>query len=191
MHRETENKILTWLGMIAAMGVLAVAVTFGLLELADNPVDQEVSAQIDKKEVPTIVGREIDGVFVDVYVTENSTESEVITVMHHMTHQKVVAERKSGSISMVQNNAEKLKKIINKSSFAKKNELLVIADRWAKKDFSKIVEDHNYFSDTQEGNTCKATRAMDAVEEQHYILTTFGEEKVKELYDSGDAPHVQ
>lgn len=35
--------------MIAAMGVLAVAVTFGLLELADNPVDQEVSAQIDKK----------------------------------------------------------------------------------------------------------------------------------------------
>ncbi|SCC57217.1 Protein of unknown function [Bacillus wiedmannii] len=32
---------------------------------------------------------------------------------------------------------------------------------------------------------------MDAVEEQHYILTTFGEEKAKELYDSGDAPHVQ
>ncbi|MED2183109.1 PRK06770 family protein [Bacillus wiedmannii] len=188
-----KNKILIWLGMIAAMGVLAVAVTvtFGLLELADNPVDQEVSAQIDKKEVPTIVGREIDGVFVDVYVTENSTESEVITAMHHMTHQKVVAERKSGSIPMVQNNAEKLKKIINKSSFAKKNELLVIADRWTKKDFSKIVEDHNYFSDAQEGNTCKATRAMDAVEEQHYILTTFGEEKAKELYDSGDAPHVQ
>lgn len=73
----------------------------------------------------------------------------------------------------------------------KKNELLEIADRWAKKDFSQIVEDHNYFSDAQEGSTCKATRAMDAVEEQHYILTTFGEEKAKELYDSGDAPHVQ
>jgi len=98
-------------------------------------------------------------------------------VMHHMTHQKVVAERKSESIPMIQNNAEKLKNIINKSGFAKKNELLEIADRWAKKDFSQIVEDHNYFSD--------------AVEEQHYILTTFGEEKAKELYDSGDAPHVQ
>ena len=53
------------------------------------------------------------------------------------------------------------------------------------KDFSKIVEDHNYFSDVQEDNVCKATRAMDAVEEQHYILTTFGEEKAKELYESG------
>lgn len=31
------------------MGVLAIAVTFGMLELADNPVDKEVSAQIDKK----------------------------------------------------------------------------------------------------------------------------------------------
>ncbi|MGG1605689.1 PRK06770 family protein [Bacillus wiedmannii] len=186
-----KNKILTWLGIVAAMGVLAVAVTFGMLELADNPVDKEVNAQIDKKENPTIVGREVDGVFVDVYITENSTESEVITVMHHMTHQKVVAERKSGSIPMIQNNAEKFKKIINKSGFAKKNELLEIADRWAKKDFSQIVEDHNYFSDAQEGSACKATRAMDAVEEQHYILTTFGEEKAKELYDSGDAPHVQ
>ncbi|ABY45177.1 PRK06770 family protein [Bacillus mycoides] len=186
-----KNKILTWLGIVAAMGVLAVAVTFGMLELADNPVDKEVSAQIDKKEDPTIVGREVDGVFVDVYVTENSTESEVITAMYHMTHQKVVAERKSGSIPMIQNNAEKLKKIINKSSFVKKNELVAIADRWAKKDFSKIVEDHNFFSDAQEGNVCKATRAMDAVEEQHYILTTFGEEKAKELYESGDTPHVQ
>ncbi|MBS9804297.1 PRK06770 family protein [Bacillus cereus] len=186
-----KNKISTWLGIVAAMGVLAVAVTFGMLELADNPADKEVSAQIDQKEDQTIVGREVDGVFVDVYVTENSTESEVITAMHHMTHQKVVAERKSGSIPMIQNNAKKLKEIINKSSFAKKNELLAIANRWAQKDFSKIVEDHNYFSAAQEDNVCKATRAMDAGEEQHYILTTFGEEKAKELYESGDAPHVQ
>ena len=46
-----------------------------------------MSAQIDKED-QTIVGREVDGVFVDVYVTENSTESEVITAMHRMTHQK-------------------------------------------------------------------------------------------------------
>ncbi|MEC2890297.1 DUF6241 domain-containing protein, partial [Bacillus cereus] len=107
------------------------------------------------------------------------------------THQPVVAARNSRSIPMIQSNAKKLKDIINKRSFAKTNELLAIADRWAKKDFSKIVEDHNYFSDAQEDSVCKATRAMDALEEQHYILTTFGEEKAKELYESGDAPHVQ
>ncbi|EEM82043.1 TPA: PRK06770 family protein [Bacillus cereus] len=125
------------------------------------------------------------------YVTENSTEREVITAMHRMTHQKVVAGRKSGSIPIIQNNAKKLKEIINKNSFAKKNELLAIANRWVQKDFSKIVEDHSYLSDAQEDSICKATRAMDALEEQHYILTTFGEEKAKELYESGDAPHVQ
>lgn len=27
-----ENKISTWLGIVAAMGVLAIAVTFGMLE---------------------------------------------------------------------------------------------------------------------------------------------------------------
>ncbi|MEM5625221.1 hypothetical protein AAHB47_10690 [Bacillus wiedmannii] len=46
-----KNKILTWLGIVAAMGVLAVAVTFGMLELSDNPVDKEVNAQIDKKKI--------------------------------------------------------------------------------------------------------------------------------------------
>ncbi|MFJ8454578.1 PRK06770 family protein [Bacillus paramycoides] len=185
-----ENKILTWLGIVVVMGALAVAVTFGMLELADNPVDKQASAEIDKKEESLVVGREVDGVFVNLYVTENSTESEVITAMHHMTHQKVVAEQKWGSIPMTQKNAETLKAIIKKSNFEKKNELLAIANSWAKKDFSKIVEDHNYFWDAQEGNIGKATRAMDAVEEQHYILTTFGEEKTKELYNSGDAPQV-
>ena len=53
------------------------------------------------------------------------------------------------------------------------------------KDFSKIVEDHNYFSDAQEDSVCKATRAMDALEEQHYILTTFGEEKRKNYTNQG------
>ena len=36
---------------------------------------------------------------------------------------------------MIQNNAEKLKKIINKSSFAKKNELVAIADKMGEKRF--------------------------------------------------------
>jgi len=44
---KMKNKILTWLGIVAAMGALAVAVTFGMLELADNPVDRQASADID------------------------------------------------------------------------------------------------------------------------------------------------
>ncbi|MGQ4671344.1 hypothetical protein ACUIJ5_22185 [Bacillus toyonensis] len=43
------NKILTWLGIVATIRVLAVAVPFQMLGLADNLADKHASAEIDKK----------------------------------------------------------------------------------------------------------------------------------------------
>ncbi|MEK4934463.1 MULTISPECIES: hypothetical protein [Bacillus] len=37
------------------MGILAVAVTFEILELADNPADKHASVEIDKKEESEVV----------------------------------------------------------------------------------------------------------------------------------------
>ncbi|MDM5256074.1 hypothetical protein [Bacillus toyonensis] len=45
------NKILTWLGIVATIRVLAVAVTFQMLGLADK----HASAEIDKKEESAVV----------------------------------------------------------------------------------------------------------------------------------------
>ncbi|AXK20328.1 TPA: hypothetical protein ROY05_000920 [Bacillus toyonensis] len=52
---DKGNKILTWLGIVATIRVLAVAVTFQMLGLADNLADKHASAEIDKKEESAVV----------------------------------------------------------------------------------------------------------------------------------------
>ncbi|EJR66199.1 hypothetical protein IIO_00815 [Bacillus cereus VD115] len=49
------NKILTWLGIVATIRFLTVAVTFQMLGLADNLADKHASAEIDKKEESAVV----------------------------------------------------------------------------------------------------------------------------------------
>ncbi|HDR7737953.1 TPA: PRK06770 family protein [Bacillus thuringiensis] len=195
-----KNKILTWLGITAAMGFLAVAVTFGMLELADNPADKQASADINTDEYKTVPREkesviqpkeQKDGVFINLPITENSQEYEVVRAMHHMTHQKIVATQKWGTIPMSKKNAEKVRDILKNSNFEKKEELLAIAERWVNRDFSKIVEDHNYFWDTQEGNIGKATGVMDPVAEQSYVLNNFGEEITQQLFDQGDLKDIK
>ena len=46
-----KKKILIWIGCAMGLVGLAVAVTFGMLELADNPADKEVSAEIDTRNI--------------------------------------------------------------------------------------------------------------------------------------------
>lgn len=197
---KMKNKILTWLGITAAMGFLAVAVTFGMLELADNPADKQASADINTDEYKTVPREkesviqpkeQKDGVFINLPITENSQEYEVVRAMHHMTHQKIVATQKWGTIPMSKKNAEKVRDILKNSNFEKKEELLAIAERWVNRDFSKIVEDHNYFWDTQEGNIGKATGVMDPVAEQSYVLNNFGEEITQQLFDQGDLKDIK
>lgn len=192
---KMKNKILTWLGITAAMGVLAVAVTFGMLELADNPADKKASADIDTGEYKTVPKERepysstiatVEGSNAQLHITKDSQEYEVIKAMHSMTHQKVVAEQKWGAIPMTKLHAEAVVDILNNTNFEKKEELLAIAERWANGDFSKIVEDHNYFWTEQEGNIGKATGTLDATEEQTFVLNNFGEEVAKKMSQTGD-----
>ncbi|PEY23099.1 hypothetical protein CN340_19760 [Bacillus anthracis] len=195
-----KKKILTWLGIVSAMGIFAVAVTFGMLELADNPADKQASAEIDTDEYKTVPREkesviqpkeQKDGVFINLPITEDSQEYEVVRAMHHMTHQKIVAAQKWGSIPMSKKNAEKVRDLLKNSDFEQKEELLAIAERWVNRDFSIIVEDHNYFWDTQEGNIGRATGVMDPVAEQSFVLNNFGEEITQELFDQGDLKDIK
>ncbi|MEC0017437.1 PRK06770 family protein [Bacillus anthracis] len=190
-----KNKILTWLGIIAAMGVLAVAVTFGMLELADNPADKQASADIDTSEYKTVPKEEepysstiatVEGSNAQLHITKESQQYEVIKAMHSMTHQKVVAEQKWGAIPMTKLHAEAVVDILNNTNFEKKAELLAIAERWANGDFSKIVEDHNYFWSEQEGNIGKATGTMNSTDEEFFVLNNFGDEVAKKMSQDGD-----
>ncbi|MGE7723344.1 PRK06770 family protein [Bacillus cereus] len=190
-----EKKVLTWLGIVTAMGVLTVAVTFGMIELADNPVDKQASAEIDTNEYKTVPKEKepysstiatVEGSNAQLHITKDSQEYEVIKAMHSMTHQKVVAEQKWGAIPMTKLHAEAVKDILNNTNFEKKAELLAIAERWANGDFSKIVEDHNYFWTEQEGSIGKATGTMDSTEEQTFVLNNFGEKVAQQMSQTND-----
>ncbi|HDR7601802.1 PRK06770 family protein [Bacillus mycoides] len=190
-----KNRILTWLGIVTAMGILAVTVTFGMLELADNPADKQASADIDTSEYKTVPKERepyssteatVEGSNAQLHITKDSQEYEVIKAMHSMTHQKVVAEQKWGAIPMTKFHAEAVKDILNNTNFEKKADLLAIAERWANGDFSKIVEDHNYFWSEQEGNIGKATGTMNSTDEEFFVLNNFGDEVAKKMSQDGD-----
>ena len=92
---------------------------------------------------------------------------------------------KEGSNPYVQKNAEKVRNILNGNNFKNKEELLAITERWANRDFSKIVEEHNYFIKLQSGKIGEAT-VMDKVDEQVFCLNTFGDDVTAALIKSGD-----
>ncbi|AJG91428.1 PRK06770 family protein (plasmid) [Bacillus tropicus] len=187
-----KKKISIWLISIVGLVALTVGVTYGMVYVADDPVNKKASTEVDTSQYKTVprekesMTGQIDGVFMNLPITESSTEDEVIKAMHHMTHQKLVATQKGGTIPMSKKNAEKIRDIIKDGNFEKKEELLAITERWINRDFSKIVEDHNYFWTSQEGNVGKATGVMDAASEQTFVLNNFGEEITQELFKQGD-----
>ncbi|WP_241484286.1 DUF6241 domain-containing protein [Bacillus clarus] len=164
-----------WLGTIISLVTLTVVLTYGILKATDDSVDgKHTYAEVPKKDDTN--GAETKIVSERLYITNDSSEREVISAMHSMTHQKVKAAQKFGAIPMAKKNAEKIRDIINYNDFEKKAELLVIAGRWIDRDFSKIIDDHNYLREFQEDKDSKATGVIDAVEEEYFVLTKFGDE---------------
>ncbi|PEJ46006.1 hypothetical protein CN676_26345 [Bacillus wiedmannii] len=189
------KKILIWLGSIVGIVVLTFGVTLGLLYWAGNSAGEKASKEKDmseykeapkEKEVEEEVTAQIDGVFMNLPITESSSEEEVLTAMHHMSHQKVIAQKKWGVIPMSRKNAEKVRDILNNSNFEKKAELLAIAERWVKGDYSQIIYDHNYFWSTQDGTVGKATGVLDLASEKEFVSNNFGEEILEQLIKQGD-----
>ncbi|WP_255294141.1 hypothetical protein [Bacillus toyonensis] len=67
------HKILTWLGIVATIRVLAVAVTFEMLGLADNPADKHASAEIGKKEESAVVDGVHSALIINLHQSSFST----------------------------------------------------------------------------------------------------------------------
>lgn len=190
------KKILIWLGSIVGLVVITFGATLGLLYFAGNSADNKVSKEKDMseyKEAPKeeVVDKEeitapIEGVLMSLPINESSSEEEVLTAMHHMSHQKVIAQKKWGVIPMSRKNAEKVRDILNNSNFEKKAELLEIAERWVKGDYSQIQFDHNYFWSTEGGTVGRATGVLDLASEKEFVSNNFGEEILSQLIKQGD-----
>ena len=114
-------------------------------------------------------------------IDSTSSEEDVIQAMHEMTHQKVQAGEKEGSILMNEKNVSKLIAILEQSNFKNKDGMMEIASKWKDKNFDKIDEDHNYFWKLQDGIKGRSQWKLTVEEEQTFILQNYGEKALKEF----------
>nr|WP_145163728.1 DUF6241 domain-containing protein [Paenibacillus terrae] len=102
-------------------------------------------------------------------------ESDVVNIMHHMTHQKVKAKEKWVSIEMTPERVQLLEQIIQVKgrSWINYARMLDIAKKWEAGDFSTVDEDHNFFWMIENGSIGKAKGVLTEKEEQEFIKNTF------------------
>ena len=120
--------------------------------------------------------RKISGTLSDLGVNDESTQPEVLAVMHKMTHQKIVANDKWGSILMSKENIDTVHEVIESSNYPDRNDLLKIITRWKNGDFSRVDADHNSIWTLQGGTIGRAQGIMSIEEERWFIINNFGEE---------------
>jgi hypothetical protein len=103
------------------------------------------------------------------------SESGVQYAIHHMSHQKVVADKKWGAIPLTAERVKRLLEVVQNKRSVYKNgrvyeEILI---RWSNNDFSKADEDHNVIWKLQNGDVGRATGLLSSEEEQKFIEKHF------------------
>lgn len=97
------------------------------------------------------------------------TDDDMQLIIHKMSHQKVKADQKWGSILITQNRIDWLLQALDKNKFAYEKAYRDILMRWKKGDFSKADRDHNTIWKLQGGTIGKATGLLSPSEEKRYI----------------------
>ncbi|PEF40856.1 hypothetical protein CON84_02455 [Bacillus sp. AFS094228] len=166
-------------GLITAAAVISVVMT--IYQNAKNYEERRESRStpveiLNKDDEEAGMGEqtsEIGGVQDETGLTQNSTQEEVMDVMHHMTHQKVIAEEKWGAVEMNSENINAVYDIVVDSDFMLKGDLLNIVSGWKEGNFDNVAQDHNYFWEYQNGTVGKATGILNTDEEAEFIDNNF------------------
>lgn len=125
--------------------------------------------------------KKIDGIQYEIGIDRDSTQEDVIDVMHKMVHQKVKATEKWGAIPLIPDTVDKVYNSVSESTFELKDALLEIATRWKNEDFDTVVEDHNYFWRYQGGTIGEAFGEMSKTEELEFVSNNFGDDIARPL----------
>lgn len=102
---------------------------------------------------------------------KDMNEAQVQDIIHSMSHQKVKADQKWGSILITKERIGKLIKIVeaNYYKYEFSDIYLDILNRWYVGDFSKADKDHNEIWTMQGGTIGKAKGLLNAEEERKFI----------------------
>ncbi|MEN8698566.1 DUF6241 domain-containing protein [Bacillus infantis] len=172
------KKTLILLAAIALLLVLFITVNFMKTMNEDDNIEQTQPESGPSEEAwdpdaaPEQVAK-VEGATTTFPVDQSSTEQEVMDTMHFMTHQKVMAEKKTGAVEMTKENVEKVFSILQSSHFERKEKLLEIAAKWRNDNFLDIIEDHNYFWELDAGQVGKAYRVLKPSDEERFIENNF------------------
>lgn len=111
-------------------------------------------------------------------VTLNWGDEKVQDTIHKMSHQKVIADQKWGSIMVTQERIETLSQVIEGKKDDLENYDLYrdILDRWMKGDFSQADDDHNAVWELQGGSIGYATGITSKEQENTFTENTFDRE---------------
>ncbi|MEK3889622.1 DUF6241 domain-containing protein [Bacillus sp. FSL K6-3431] len=181
--------------LIIVIGFAVISIgTYSILDTPKEEIKQEIKQGKEKvdtlegkaiveevSEVETDQSKKIGGIEVELDVNVNSSQDQVLDVMHKMTHQKIKAEDKWGAVPMIKSSIEGIYDIVSQSDFEEKLALMEIVTRWKEGDFSKVDDDHNFFWGIQGGTLGKAFGIMDETEEKEFIIINFGEKFVTEV----------
>lgn len=172
------KKTLILLAAIALLLVLFITVNFMKTMNEDDSIEQTQPESAPSEEAwdpdaaPEQVAK-VEGATTTFPVDQSSTEQEVMDTMHFMTHQKVMAEKKTGAVEMSKENIEEIYSILQSSGFERKKTLLEIAAKWRNDNFIYIIEDHNYFWELDAGQVGKAYRVLKPSDEERFIENNF------------------
>ncbi|WP_409253042.1 DUF6241 domain-containing protein [Bacillus sp. SCS-153A] len=101
------------------------------------------------------------------------SEEDLQQKIHDMSHQKVKATPKWGSLEITPERIDHLINVVEQGNYKQSHVYLDILYGWKEGDFSEADEDHNTIWRLQGGTIGKATGVLSVAEEQKYIEKHF------------------
>ncbi len=200
------SKTIKSLAVIVLLSILVVAV-FIIVDINKSGKQKDVH----QNEIETPNKNESNDSFTDVVGTEgpstdlkeeefaaslelnlnaDMTEDDIQHVIHHMSHQKIIADTKRGKIPLTNKTVEQLDEFLMNASIAETYDSIdiyrTISNKWMDGDFSAVDEDHNAIWRLQNGEIGHATGVMTVSQEIEYIEYNYGKDFYEYLVDQDE-----
>jgi hypothetical protein len=103
------------------------------------------------------------------------SESAVQNAIHHMSHQKVEADKKWGVLPLSEERVDRLLEVVqhNRNEYKHGSLYEEILLKWQNKNFTAVDDDHNAIWELQDGSIGRATGILSPKEEQAFIKENF------------------
>lgn len=139
----------------------------GILKLKNSSTDEvEPGAQMNFQETNAAIEEDF---------TFDMSELAVQNAIHHMSHQKVEADKKWGVLPLTEERVDRLLEVVqhNREDYKHGSVYEEILLKWQNKNFTSVDDDHNAIWELQDGSVGRATGIMSAEEEQEFIEEKF------------------